>query len=147
MLDLVYIRNKPQEVAEKLARRGFIVDFTDFLEADSARRALMHETEQLKAERNQQSSRIPEIRKEKGDVSQLTESLRLMGEQIRENDLKIKAMQDEQQSFLASLPNIPADDIPAGGKENNEVVSVWGQPPAVGADTRNHVDLVESCLF
>ncbi len=145
MLDLVYIRNKPQEVAEKLARRGFIVDFTDFLEADSARRALMHETEQLKAERNQQSSRIPEIRKEKGDVSQLTESLRLMGEQIRENDLKIKAMQDEQQSFLASLPNIPADDIPAGGKENNEVVSVWGQPPAVGADTRNHVDLVESC--
>lgn len=34
MLDLLYIRNKPEEVAQKLARRGFEVDFSDFLEAD-----------------------------------------------------------------------------------------------------------------
>ena len=54
-------------------------------------------------------------------------------------------MQAEQDEFLASLPNIPADDIPAGGKENNEVVSVWGDPMPVEASMKNHVDLVESC--
>ena len=44
MLDLVYIRNKPEEVAAKLARRGFEVDFTEFLESDATRRSLMHQT-------------------------------------------------------------------------------------------------------
>ncbi len=145
MLDLVYIRNRPEEVAEKLARRGFIVDFEEFLESDASRRALMHETEELKAERNVKSAEIPLIKKQKGDISLLTETLRELGERIRDNDLKIKEMNASQQAFLASLPNIPADDIPAGGKENNEVVSVWGEPEAVGAATKNHVDLVESC--
>ncbi len=145
MLDLVYIRNKPEEVAEKLARRGFEVDFQEFLESDARRRALMHETEDLKAERNKKSAEIPLIKKQKGDVSALTESLRQLGERIRDNDIQLKAMQAEQEAFLASLPNIPADDIPSGGKENNEVVSVWGEPMPVEASMKNHVDLVESC--
>ena len=145
MLDLLYIRNKPEEVAQKLARRGFEVDFSDFLEADEKRRRLMHETEELKAERNTKSAEIPLSKKQKGDISALTEALRELGENIRENDILIKEMNAEQQAFLASLPNIPADDIPAGGKENNEVVSVWGEPMAMTAQTKNHVDLVESC--
>ncbi len=145
MLDLVYIRNKPQEVAAKLARRGFTVDFTDFLASDADRRALMHQTEELKAERNKKSAEIPLIRKQQGDVSALTEQLRQLSEKIRDNDLRIKEMNAEQQSFLAALPNIPADDIPAGDKENNEVVSVWGEPMSVEAALMNHVDLVESC--
>ncbi|HZK29151.1 MAG TPA: serine--tRNA ligase [Clostridia bacterium] len=145
MLDLVYIRNNPQEVAKKLARRGFVVDFSEFLDADSKRRALMHETEKLKAERNQKSADIPLIKKQKGDVAALTKLLRELSDQIRENDIRIKQMDTEQQDFLASLPNIPADDIPAGGKENNEVVTVWGEPMAIDASMKNHVDLVESC--
>ncbi len=145
MLDLVYIRNNPKQVAEKLARRGFVVDFSEFLEADAKRRALMHETEELKAERNTKSAQIPLIKKQKGDIASLTELLRELSDQIRENDILIKQMNTEQQEFLASLPNIPADDIPAGGKENNEVVSVWGEPMTVNASMKNHVDLVESC--
>ncbi len=145
MLDLVYIRNKPEEVAAKLARRGFDVDFTEFLSRDAERRALMHETETLKAERNQKSSEIPLIKKQKGDLAAVTEQLRQLSDQIRDNDTRIKEMNADQQTFLAGLPNIPADDIPAGGKENNEVVSVWGEPMTVEAGMKNHVDLVESC--
>ncbi len=145
MLDLIYIRNQPEEVAKKLARRGFVVDFTEFLAADAERRALMHQTEELKAERNRKSAEVPLIKKQKGDVSVLTEELRQLSETIRDKDNRIKEMNDEQQKFLATLPNIPADDIPSGGKENNEVVSVWGEPMSVESATKNHVDLVESC--
>ena len=145
MLDLVYIRNKPQEVAAKLARRGFVIDFTEFLASDADRRSLMHETEELKAERNKKSAEIPLIKKQKGDVAAMTEQLRQLSEKIRDNDNRIKEMNAEQQGFLAALPNIPADDIPEGGKENNEVVSVWGEPMPVEAASKNHVDLVESC--
>lgn len=145
MLDIVYIRNHPKEAAEKLARRGVEVDFIDFLKADAERRSLMHETEQLKAERNRKSAEIPMIKKEKGDISEVTAKLRELSEQIREHDIRINDMQAEQNAFLEGLPNFPADDIPAGGKENNEVVRVSGDPMPIDADMKNHVDLVESC--
>ncbi|HNZ63014.1 MAG TPA: serine--tRNA ligase [Bacillota bacterium] len=144
MLDIAYIRNNPQEVAEKLARRGFEIDFAEFLEADARRRALMHENEESKAERNRQSAQIPVIKKEGGDVSAWTARLRELSDRIKENDILINTMAEEQLEFLRAIPNIPSDDIPAGGKENNEVVSVWGEPIPVDASMKNHVELVES---
>lgn len=144
MLDIVYIRNNPQEVSEKLARRGFDINFTEFLEADAARRAMMHKNEELKAERNRKSAEIPLIKKKGGDISIWTEGLRQLSDRIKENDIQINKMTEEQQEFLRGIPNIPADEIPSGGKENNEVVSVWGEPMPVDAAMKNHVDLVES---
>lgn len=144
MLDIVYIRNNPQEVSEKLARRGFHIDFTEFLEADAKRRAMMHENEEMKAERNKKSAEIPMIKKQGGDITQWTERLRQLSDRIKENDILVNKLTEEQQEYLRGIPNIPADDIPAGGKENNEVVSVWGEPMPIDATTKNHVDLVES---
>ena len=43
MLDLVMIRKNPELVAEKLARRGFEIDFADFLAEDEKRRAIIFE--------------------------------------------------------------------------------------------------------
>ena len=68
MLDIVYIRNNPQEVSEKLARRGFDIDFTEFLEADAKRRAMMHGKGGLEGERSGKAAEIPMIKKEGGDI-------------------------------------------------------------------------------
>ncbi|MEU6308236.1 serine--tRNA ligase, partial [Streptomyces chartreusis] len=47
------------------------------------------------------------------------------------------------QEFLDALPNLPDPDVVAGGKENNEVVRVVGEPPAFGFPARDHVRLAE----
>ncbi len=145
MLDLVYIRNNPEEVSAKLARRGFEVDFTPFLEEDAKRRALLHETEKMRAERNRKSADIPVIRKNRGDVEKALAELKTLSDQIKDNDIEINRMDAEQQKFLAGIPNIPDDNIPSGGKENNEVVSVWGEPQMLRAGMKDHVELLESC--
>lgn len=145
MLDIVMIRKEPEEVARKLAKRGFDIDFTEFLEQDAKRRQLMHETESLKAERNQKSGSIPRLKKQGEDVSSLLEELRAIGERIKENDALIDAMQAEQDHFLEGLPNIPADDVVAGGKEQNRVIRVYGEAPVFDFEPKHHVDLVESC--
>ncbi|MDD4495007.1 MAG: serine--tRNA ligase, partial [Eubacteriales bacterium] len=44
--------------------------------------------------------------------------------------------------FLAALPNIPADDVVAGGKENNQVVRSWGEKPEFSFKPKDHVQLV-----
>ena len=51
-------------------------------------------------------------------------------------------MQVEQNEFLAALPNLPGDEVPAGGKENNQVVAVYGEKPTFDFEPKHHVDLV-----
>ena len=79
MLDLVMIRKNPEEVAAKLARKGLVIDFTDFLAADEKRRALIFQNEQLKAERNKTSAEIPKLKRQGEDTSSLMERMRQVG--------------------------------------------------------------------
>lgn len=142
MLDLVMIRNNPEIVADKLARRGFEVDFTDFLKEDEKRRALIYENEQLKAERNKTSAEIPQLKRQGKDTDALMERMREVGEKIKANDEVLIKMQSAQDDFLASLPNLPADDVVSGGKENNQVVSYFKEKPVFDFSPKHHVDLV-----
>ncbi|NLO37482.1 MAG: serine--tRNA ligase [Clostridiaceae bacterium] len=143
MLDINLIRDNPALVAEKLARKGFEVDFGAFLERDAERRRQIAATEQLKAEKNKTSARIPILKKEKQDVAPLLARMKAIGEEIKAGDEQIDALDKIQQSFLEALPNLPADDVVAGGKENNQVVASGNEKPAFAFSPRHHVDLCE----
>ncbi|MCK9253245.1 MAG: serine--tRNA ligase [Clostridiales bacterium] len=143
MLDINLIRENPGLVTEKLARKGFAADFGPFLARDAERRRLIQATEQLKAEKNKTSARIPILKKEKQDVAPLLARMKAIGEEIRSGDEKIDALDKLQQSFLETLPNLPADDVVAGGKENNQVVSSGNEKPVFAFSPKHHVDLCE----
>ena len=142
MLDIVYIRNNPEEAAAKLAKRGLSVDFSEFLEKDASRRALMHTTENLKAERNKKSAEIPKLKKAGQDTTVLLEELKALSDAIHSNDESIVAMQQEQDEYLQGLPNMPADDVVAGGKEANQVVHTFGEERKFDFEPKHHVDLL-----
>ena len=144
MLDIVYIRNKPEEAAARLAKRGVTVDFSEFLEKDAERRSLMHTTENLKAGRNKKSAEIPKLKKEGLDTSELLAELKQLSETISSNDEKIDSLQREQEEFLQGLPNLPAEDVVAGGKEANPVVHTFGEQRDFDFEPKHHVDLLTS---
>ena len=51
---------------------------------------------------------------------------------------------DEMQDFALGLPNLPAEDVPAGESEDdNTVLRHWGEPRTIEAP-RDHVDLGEA---
>ncbi len=143
MLDINLIRENPAQVAEKLARKGYTVDFTDFLARDEKRRQLIFVTESLKAEKNKTSAEIPKLKKEGKDVQPIFDRMKQISEQISTQDAELSAIEADQQTFLEALPNLPADDVVAGGKENNAVVSVFGEKPQFDFAPQHHVDLVE----
>ena len=143
MLDINLIRKDPDFVSERLAVRGLQVDFSEFLEKDKQRRELIHATEQLKAERNKTSAEIPKLKKEGKDVSEILQRMREIGDTIKENDQTLAELNQEQTDFLVGLPNLPAESVKPGGKENNEVVSVYGEKPEFDFSPKHHVDLVE----
>jgi seryl-tRNA synthetase len=144
MLDTNMIRSNPEEVREKLARKGFAVDFTEFLEQDKKRRELIHATELLKSEKNKISAQIPIFKKEGRDVDAIFRRIKEDSEQIKANDEVIAVIEKATEEFLSALPNIPDDDLLPGGKENNRVIRTFGSKPEFDFPIRHHVDIAES---
>ena len=141
MLDLNLIRSNPEYVREALKKREYDVDFSELLEWDARRRALLVENESLKAERNRMSKEIPALKKQGKDASDLLAKLKEMADQVKEMDEEQSALEDKIYRFVVALPNLPAEDVVAGGKENNQVVKVYGEKPVFDWEPKNHVDL------
>lgn len=144
MLDIQLIRTEPEKVQAALAKRGYEVDFDEFLAKDKERRQIISSGEQLKARRNRVSGQIPVLKKKGEDVSEILKEMKEVSDAIKESDTRLDELQKEQKDFLESLPNLPADDVVAGGKENNEVIKVFGEKPAFDFEPQHHVDLAES---
>ena len=141
MLDLNLIRSNPEYVKEALKKREYDVDFSELLEWDARRRALLVENESLKAERNRMSKEIPALKKQGKDASELLARLKEMADQVQEMDEEQSALEEKIERFMLALPNLPAEDVVAGGKENNQVVRVYGEKPVFDWEPKNHVDL------
>jgi len=143
MLDINLIRENPEKVKAALAKKLYEVDFTEFLEKDAKRKALRYENDSLKAERNKTSALVPQMKKEGKDTTELIAEMKKLGDKIKENDDKINEVEAELQYFLDCLPNMPADDLLPGGKENNKEIAVWGEKPTFDFEPKNHVDIAE----
>ncbi len=143
MLDIQLIRREPELVTKALAKRGFEVDFSSLLENDKERRSLISETEQLKAKRNKTSALVPQLKKKGEDVSEILAEMKELGNEIKRLEESLAELEEKQVTFLAALPNMPADDVVAGGKEENQVVKVFGERPAFDFESKHHVDIAE----
>jgi len=144
VLDIELIREKTEEVEAALLKRMDRVDFTELLAWDRARRALIAEGDGLKAERNRVSAQVPILKKEGKEIGGTLAEMKRVSDRIKELDGQRTLVESQIREFLAGLPNIPAADVPAGGKENNRELRVWGQQPEFDFDFRDHVELVES---
>ncbi len=118
------------------------IDFAPLLEWDEQRRRLIGESESLKARRNTVSSEIPKLKKEGKDVGKLISEMKEVSGKIKELDTSLEETRNRIHEFLVALPNIPDDDVPAGGKESNQVERTEGAAPEFTFEPKNHVDLV-----
>lgn len=145
MLDINRIRKEPEKVAELLSRKGCKVNFDEFLLKDKQAKELEQQTNELKAKRNQVSAEVAKLKKQGLDASQIIAETKELGNEIALNDEKLKLLQEENFNFIASLPNIPDEDLLAGEKENNKVISTFKEKPVFDFEPKNHVELCESC--
>ena len=144
MIDINLIRSNPDAVKASLKKKECDVDFSELLSWDAERRALISDVESLKARKNKVSADIPRLKKEGKPVDAIFDEMRKIGEEISEDDKKIDDLQEKIFNFVACLPNLPDDDLVAGGKENNAVQKVIGKMPEFDFAPKNHVDLCTS---
>ena len=143
MLDIKYIKEKPEEVIAKLQKKGKDAreDIEAILALDKERRELIAKTEAIKAEQNKTNKLIPQYKKEGRDVSEIFAKMKEMGAETKAIDEKLKEIATQLTGILLGLPNLPDDDLLPGGKENNEPLRYFGEPKKFDFEPKNHVDL------
>ena len=146
MLDINYIKENPGEVIERLAIKGKDAkeDIEKILELDGKRRALITETESMKAEQNKLTKMIPQYKKEGKDLAPIFAQSKELGAKAKANDELIKEVEAQLTGYMLGLPNLPDRDLMPGGKENNEAIRYFGEPHKFDFEPKNHVDLCTS---
>ncbi len=139
MIDIKKIREEKKWVEESLKKRlGDKADLNldKIIELDDRRKEIIPQLENLKADKNKLSKSKPDEQTIKS---------------IKENNISIKELEDDLNKIeevlkenLSALPNIVADDVVAGGKENNKVSYTFGTKTQFDFESKNHVDLAES---
>ncbi|MBT6691513.1 serine--tRNA ligase [Candidatus Parcubacteria bacterium] len=135
MLDIKYIRDNQNEVEQALLKRidKKNLDLNKILKLDDQRREIIVKVDELKAERNKFSKTKPDAKTIK--------AMKKLGEDIKVLDRDLNSAEATLNEVLAALPNIPADDVVAGGKENNKIIKTFGEQTKFDFEPKNHVDL------
>jgi len=142
MHDLAYFRNNFDKIAERLTARGGALNLDGFRELDRKRRAAISEAEQLKARKNAQSHEVGKLKKQGVDTTEMQKEIRAFDEQIAALD-KVKTDADEEfQSLLKGVPNVPHESVPVGkSAEDNVEVRRCGTPTKFDFEPKAHWDL------
>ena len=142
MLELSFIRNHRDTVAETLKRRGVDAPLDDLLELDVRRRERLSRLEELQRQRNESSREIGKLLKAGGDAAGLRERVKQAGSEIDALRADLESIDARLQACLAELPNILHQSVPDGRTAaDNPVVRAWGEAPAFDFEPRAHWDL------
>src|SRR5215510_7763053 len=114
MLDPNEVRSRLHEVASRLAQRGFTLQTDAFTRLDEERRALIAESDRLKAERNARSEEIGKLLRQKEDAEPLKARVRDLGSQISELEEKLRSVELAFRAFMSVIPNLPHASVPVG---------------------------------
>ncbi|MBM6616660.1 serine--tRNA ligase [Bacillus suaedaesalsae] len=146
MLDLKHLRANFEEVKEKLKFRGEdLTDLGKFEDLDVKRRTLITEAEELKSKRNEVSQQISVLKREKKDADSLITEMREVGDRIKVLDDELRAVEQELEMLLLSIPNIPHESVPIGETEDDNItVKEWGELPQFSFEPKPHWDVATS---
>jgi seryl-tRNA synthetase len=142
MLDSKLLRTNPEQVAQGLAKRGFVLDIEKLKSLEEMRKAIQVKTENLQQERNSKSKDIGKAKQAGQDASELMQAVENIKQELTVAEIKLVEIQKEWDSFVSALPNIPAAEVPDGkSEEDNVETHRWGMPRSFHFEVKDHVDL------
>lgn len=144
MHDIRQIRENPDAFDAGLARRGLPPVAAELLALDERRRALITELQTGQARRNEASKAIGAAKaaKDEATASALMAEVATLKERLPALEAEEAEVGAELTQRLALIPNLPADDVPHGaGEADNVEVARWGTPRRFDFTPREHADL------
>ena len=144
MLDSKLLRSNLQDVADRLASRGFALDTARIEALEEQRKTVQTRTEALQAERNARSKSIGQAKQRGEDIAPLMADVERMAGELSAGKVELDAIQTELDSIVLGIPNLPHESVPVGKDEDENVeVRRWGTPTAFDFEVKDHVALGE----
>ena len=144
MLDIKQIKNDLDTVKKGMEKRGARIDFSDFLDKEEKRKALLFEIEELRHQRNTVSDDIARMKKAGEDATASIDKMRTVSERIKTLDKELAELESAIHDFLITLPNLPHDDVPKGKDDTeNRLERTWGTPGKFEFPVKDHADIGE----
>src|SRR5215218_3650361 len=144
MHDIKAIRDNPAAFDAGLKRRGLAPLSSSLLAIDERRRAAILSSEQAQARRNAASKEIGDAKKAKDEVraAKLMAEVAELKTTMPELELAAKSADEELNTELAAIPNLPLDEVPDGTDEHGNVQrQVFGKARHYGFAAKPHDDL------
>ena len=144
MLDIRLIRENPEKVKAAMKTRNKDMDAVvdEILKIDADVRALTQKADALKAEQNAASKKIPQIKKEGGDISEIMARMNEIKEEVKVLDAEKNELAAKQKTMMYEFPNVPSDTTPVG-KDDSENVEIRrnGEPRSFDFEAKAHWEI------
>ncbi len=144
MHDIRLIRDNPAAFDTQLARRGLAPQAAELGALDERRRALATDMQAVQARRNDASKLIGAAmaKGDKDSAEALKAEVAALKERLPALEAEEKDVAAQLKTALEIIPNLPAEDVPDGaGEEDNVEVATWGTPRAFDFAPKEHADL------
>ncbi len=130
MLDIKLVRSQPEQVQARLNSRGRGYDISRLVELEQEVRVLETQRSHLQAESNDIGKQVG-IKMKSGAPEAEIEALKARSPEIKqllaELEPKEKALREESNAILMTLPNLPSETTPIGANETENIeVRRWG---------------------
>ncbi|WP_411352720.1 serine--tRNA ligase [Leisingera aquaemixtae] len=144
MHDIRAIRENPAAFDAAVARRGDAGVSSEILALDEARRAKILAAETAQAEQNK-ASKEAGAAKGRGDEAEFERLRALVAEkkaEVAAMNTEAKELDQQLNDMLATIPNLPFDDVPLGEDEDDNVeIRRWGEPKALEFEAKEHFEI------
>lgn len=145
MLDIKLIRKERTAIEKKLQSKDPEISLDSLCALDERIRECKTKVEQLKAKRNEASQKIGELKRKGEDASSLLQQMAGLADETGNLDREIAELEAKFTLELASLPNIPRDEVKvAQDPAENVVLKTFGKKREFAFTPKNHVELNES---
>jgi seryl-tRNA synthetase len=140
MLDIKFIRENPQLVAEKSKQKGYQIDVDQLLGFDKKRQELLLRVEDLRRQRNELAEKGKNNRPSEEDIARGRD----LKDQLGDVEHQLASIDEELTQLLRKVPNMPLDNVPLGASEDENVVArEWGEKPQFDYEPRSHWQIAE----
>jgi seryl-tRNA synthetase len=130
-----------QALLKRLSEKEFDLDKIE--ELYKKKKESQQHFDTKRAEQNKYNDKMASIDKGSQEFKDLLEELKKKSEEIKKVEAELREAEKELVLRLEVLPNLPDEDVPAGGKENNEDIKVVGEKPTFDHEIKDHVQLAE----
>jgi seryl-tRNA synthetase len=146
MIDIKRIVENTEDVRKALLKRVDEKDLNlkEVIQVYEQKNQLQTEYDRKRSEQNEYNQKMAQLEKGSDEFKELIIELKEKSNEIKEIEKRLKEKEQQLQKLLEVLPNIPDEEVPAGGKENNEVVESWGDKLRFDFEVKDHLELGES---